>query len=153
MNLFIFQPPSHKQAKCVVDSSRVFHHPDVASKGNLVGTAAIALCHNIVQMKKGILLLLLHIMATLIVSEDIMAAVYIPSFDMFLLNQNETAAATHIREQKLLQLLLWKMVHFALFLVKISINFSPVIVQYLSPSQWMYLLYKNFKTLVQWFNQ
>jgi hypothetical protein len=30
-----------------------------------------------------------------------------------------------IREEKLLQLLLWKMVHFALFLVKISINFSP----------------------------
>jgi hypothetical protein len=30
-----------------------------------------------------------------------------------------------IREEKLLQLLLWKMVHFALFLVKISINFRP----------------------------
>jgi hypothetical protein len=30
-----------------------------------------------------------------------------------------------IREEKLLQLLLWKMVHFALFLEKISINFSP----------------------------
>jgi hypothetical protein len=30
-----------------------------------------------------------------------------------------------IREEKLLQLLLWKMVHFALFFVKISINFSP----------------------------
>jgi hypothetical protein len=30
-----------------------------------------------------------------------------------------------IREEKLWQLLLWKMVHFALFLVKISINFSP----------------------------
>jgi hypothetical protein len=32
---------------------------------------------------------------------------------------------TSIREEKLLQLVLWKMVHFALFLVKISINFSP----------------------------
>jgi hypothetical protein len=31
----------------------------------------------------------------------------------------------HIREEKLLQLLLWKMVHFAMFLVKISINFRP----------------------------
>jgi hypothetical protein len=30
-----------------------------------------------------------------------------------------------IREENLLQLVLWKMVHFALFLVKISINFSP----------------------------
>ena len=31
----------------------------------------------------------------------------------------------NIREEKLLQLVLWKMVHSALFLVKISINFSP----------------------------
>jgi hypothetical protein len=31
----------------------------------------------------------------------------------------------HIREEKLLQSFLWKMVHFALFLVKISINFRP----------------------------
>jgi hypothetical protein len=30
-----------------------------------------------------------------------------------------------IREEKLLQLFLWEMVHFALFLVKISINFRP----------------------------
>jgi hypothetical protein len=30
-----------------------------------------------------------------------------------------------IREAKLLQLLLWKMMHFALFLMKISINFRP----------------------------
>jgi hypothetical protein len=30
-----------------------------------------------------------------------------------------------IREENLLQMVLWKMVHFALFLVKISINFSP----------------------------
>jgi hypothetical protein len=30
-----------------------------------------------------------------------------------------------IREENLLQMALWKMVHFALFLVKISINFSP----------------------------
>jgi hypothetical protein len=30
-----------------------------------------------------------------------------------------------IREEKLLQSFLWKMVHFALFLVKISINFRP----------------------------
>jgi hypothetical protein len=31
----------------------------------------------------------------------------------------------NIREEKLLQLVLWKMVHSALFLVIISINFSP----------------------------
>jgi hypothetical protein len=31
----------------------------------------------------------------------------------------------YIREENLLQIVLWKMVHFALFLVKISINFSP----------------------------
>jgi hypothetical protein len=30
-----------------------------------------------------------------------------------------------IREENLLQMVLWKTVHFALFLVKISINFSP----------------------------
>jgi hypothetical protein len=46
--------------------------------------AAIALFHNIAQTKKGILLLLLCIMATLIESEDNMDDVYIPSFDMFL---------------------------------------------------------------------
>jgi hypothetical protein len=33
--------------------------------------------------------------------------------------------AWNIREENLLQMVLWKMVHFALFLVKISINFSP----------------------------
>jgi hypothetical protein len=32
---------------------------------------------------------------------------------------------SNIREEKLLQLVLWKMVHFALFLVKFSINFRP----------------------------
>jgi hypothetical protein len=32
---------------------------------------------------------------------------------------------TRIREENLLQMVLWKTVHFALFLVKISINFSP----------------------------
>jgi hypothetical protein len=40
----------------------------------------------------------------------------------------ETMAAnlvTFIREENLLQMVLWKTVHFALFLVKISINFSP----------------------------
>jgi hypothetical protein len=30
-----------------------------------------------------------------------------------------------IREENLLQMVLWKTVHFALFLVKIPINFSP----------------------------
>jgi hypothetical protein len=40
------------------------------------------------------LLLLLLITATLIGSVDNMDEVYIPSFDMFLLNQNETAATT-----------------------------------------------------------
>jgi hypothetical protein len=33
--------------------------------------------------------------------------------------------ANIIREENLLQMVLWKTVHFALFLVKISINFSP----------------------------
>jgi hypothetical protein len=41
-----------------------------ASEGDLVGTAAMALFHKIAQMKKGILLLLLLIMATLIESVD-----------------------------------------------------------------------------------
>jgi hypothetical protein len=36
-----------------------------------------------------------------------------------------TTVHLHIREENLLQMVLWKMVHFALFLVKISINFSP----------------------------
>jgi hypothetical protein len=45
--------------------------------------------------KKGILLLLLLIMATLIESADNMDEVYIPSFDSaFLLNQNKIAATT-----------------------------------------------------------
>jgi hypothetical protein len=44
--------------------------------------------------KKGILLLLLLIMATLIESVDNMDKVYIPSFNMFLQNQNKTAAIT-----------------------------------------------------------
>jgi hypothetical protein len=58
-----------------------------------------------------------------------------------------------IREEKLLQFLLWKMMHFALFLVKISINFSPSYSTIFFPSQWTSLLYKNFKTLVQFFNE
>jgi hypothetical protein len=58
-----------------------------------------------------------------------------------------------IREEKLLQLLLWKMVHFALFLVKISINFRPGYSTKFFPSQWMSLLYKNFETVVQCFNE
>jgi hypothetical protein len=36
-----------------------------------------------------------------------------------------TSRERYIREENLLQMVLWKMVHFALFLVKISINFSP----------------------------
>ena len=51
-------------------------------------------------------------------------------------------------EEKLFQLLLWKVVHFAPFLVKISINFSPSYSTVFFPSQWTLLLYKNFKTLV-----
>jgi hypothetical protein len=59
-----------------------------------------------------------------------------------------------IREEKLLHLVLWKMVHFALFfLEKISINFSPSYSTVFFPSQCMSLLYKNFKTLVQCFNE
>jgi hypothetical protein len=46
-----------------------------------------------------------------------------------------------------LQLLLWKIVHFALFLVKISINFSPSYSTVFFPSQCTSLLYKNFKIL------
>jgi hypothetical protein len=48
-----------------------------------------------------------------------------------------------------LQLVLWKMVHFALFLVKISINFSPSYSTVFFSSQCTSLLYKNFKILVQ----
>jgi hypothetical protein len=50
-----------------------------------------------------------------------------------------------------LQLVLWKMVHFALFLVKISINFSPSYSSVFFPSQCTSLLYKNFKIFVQKF--
>jgi hypothetical protein len=50
-----------------------------------------------------------------------------------------------IREENLLQMVLWKMVHFALFLVKISINFSPSYSTVFFPSQCTSLLYKNFK--------
>ena len=57
----------------------------------------------------------------------------------------------HIREENLLQLVLWKMVHFALFLVKISINFSPSYSTVFFPSQCTSLLYKNFKILLQKF--
>jgi hypothetical protein len=72
------------------------HHKKFASKGDLVGAATMSLFHKIAQMKKGILLLLLLIMATctLIESMDDMDDVYIPSFNVFLLNQNETTAAT-----------------------------------------------------------
>jgi hypothetical protein len=52
-----------------------------------------------------------------------------------------------------MQLLLWKMVHFALFLVKISINFSPSYSTVFFSSQWTSLLYINFQTLVQCFNE
>jgi hypothetical protein len=38
---------------------------------------------------------------------------------------NDESLSSRIREEKLLQLVVWKMVHFALFLVQISINFSP----------------------------
>ena len=38
---------------------------------------------------------------------------------------NDDSLSSRIREEKLLQLVVWKMVHFALFLVKISISFSP----------------------------
>jgi hypothetical protein len=59
-----------------------------------------------------------------------------------------------IREEKLLQSFLWKMVHFAQFLVKISINFRPgYSILLFFPSQCTSLLYKNFKTLVQSFNE
>jgi hypothetical protein len=57
----------------------------------------------------------------------------------------------NIREENLLQMVLWKMVHFALFLVKISINFSPSYSTVFFPSQCTSLLYNNFKILVQKF--
>jgi hypothetical protein len=70
------------------------------SEGDLVGAAAaMVLFHKIVQTKKGILPLLLLIMATLIESVDDMDEVSIPSFDVFLLNQNETASATQPKWQ------------------------------------------------------
>jgi hypothetical protein len=40
-------------------------------------------------------------------------------------NSSYMCACNFIREENLLQMVLWKTVHFALFLVKISINFSP----------------------------
>jgi hypothetical protein len=56
-----------------------------------------------------------------------------------------------IREENLLQMVLWKMVHFALFLVKFSINFSPSYSTVFFPSQCTSLLYKNFKIILQKF--
>jgi hypothetical protein len=59
-------------------------------------------------------------------------------------------AMQHIREEKLLQLLLWKMVHFALFLVKISINFRPSYSTVFFPTQWMSSTlqkFQNFSTM------
>jgi hypothetical protein len=51
---------------------------------------------------------------------------------------------------KILQLVRWKMVHFALFLVKISINFSPSYsTVFFFPSQYTSLLYKILQ-LVLW---
>jgi hypothetical protein len=66
-----------------------------------------------------------------------------------------------IREGNLLQMVLWKMVHFALFLVKISINFSPSYstVFFFHHSVRLYFTkiskfyYKNFKIFVQCFNE
>jgi hypothetical protein len=65
-----------------------------------------------------------------------------------------------IREENLLQMVLWKMVHFALFLVKFSINFSPSYsTVFFHHSVHLYftkiskLYYKNFKIFVQCFNK
>jgi hypothetical protein len=44
--------------------------------------------------------------------------------DDILTLQYHPEPSKHIREENLLQMVLWKTVHFALFLVKISINFS-----------------------------
>jgi hypothetical protein len=65
----------------------------------------------------------------------------------------------HIREENLLQMVLWKTVHFALFLVKISINFSPGYSCFFHHSVRLYFTiiskfyYKNFKIFVQCFNE
>jgi hypothetical protein len=56
-----------------------------------------------------------------------------------------------IREENLLQMVLWKTVHFALFLVKISINFSTGYSTVFFSSQCTSLLYNNFKILLQKF--
>jgi hypothetical protein len=56
-----------------------------------------------------------------------------------------------IREENLLQMVLWKTVHFALFLVKISINFIPGYSTVFFSSQCTSLLYNNFKILLQKF--
>jgi hypothetical protein len=69
--------------------------------------------------------------------------------------------ALDIREENLLQMVLWKTVHFALFLVKISINFSPgySTVFFFHHSVHLYFTiiskfyYKNFKIFVQCFNE
>jgi hypothetical protein len=66
-----------------------------------------------------------------------------------------------IREENLLQMVLWKTVHFALFLVKISINFSLgySTVFFFHHSVRLYFTkiskfyYKNFKIFVQCFNE
>jgi hypothetical protein len=65
-----------------------------------------------------------------------------------------------IRKENLLQMVLWKMVHFALFLVKISINFSPSYsTVFFHHSVHLYFTkiskfyYKNFQIFVQCFNK
>ena len=62
-----------------------------------------------------------------------------------------TVVRAIIREENLLQMVLWKTVHFALFLVKISINFSPGYSTVFFSSQCTSLLYNNFKILLQKF--
>ena len=65
--------------------------------------------------------------------------------------RQEYSNSNNIREENLLQMVLWKMVHFALFLVKISINFSPGYSTVFFSSQCTSLLYNNFKILLQKF--
>jgi hypothetical protein len=96
LNTSLLSVPSLDHKREMMLAPCQVHHKKFSSKGNLVGAAAMSLFHKIAQMKNGILLLLLLIMATctLITCVDDMDEVYIPGFNVFLLNQNEIAATT-----------------------------------------------------------
>jgi hypothetical protein len=80
------------------------------------------------------------------------ASSVLEAFAVTVLSVVDTNCWCCIREENLLQMVLWKTVHFALFLVKISINFSPgYSTVFFFSSQCTSLLYNNFKILLQKF--